>query len=50
MSEGKPFSEPYGTLEALRRHGTPEVPDPSSTARMLAFLKKAQAVLHPGRG
>ncbi len=36
--------------DALRRQSTPEVPDPPSTARMLAFLKKAQAALHRARG
>jgi hypothetical protein len=34
---------------ALRRHGAPEVAGPPSTARMLAFLKKAQAAVHRGR-
>jgi hypothetical protein len=33
---------------ALRRHGGPEVADPPSTARMLAFLRRAQGALKTG--
>ena len=35
---------------ALRRHGTPEVPDPPSTARMLALLKRALRAPQSGLG
>ena len=34
---------------ALRRHGAPEIDGPPSTARMLAFLKRAQLNLQRGR-
>jgi Replication-relaxation len=34
----------------LRRHAEAEVPDAPSTARMLAFLRKAQAAMHEDHG